>query len=364
MTAPTPQPGILGIAPYRAGSDTVAGVDRIIKLSSNEAALGPSPRAIAAYRDAAANLHRYPDSDGFALRRALAARHGIEAERIVCGNGSDELISLLTSAYCGVGDEVLYSRHGFLMYPLAAKACGATPVTAPETDYRADVDALLSAVTERTRILFLANPNNPTGTYLPSNEVRRLRENLRDDVLLVIDAAYAELVARNDYSPGIELVAESDNTVMTRTFSKVYGLAGLRVGWAYCPAGIAEIINRIRGPFNVNGAAQAAALAALEDVGHTDMACRHNEVWLPWFAAELAKLGLETVPSVGNFLLIRFPDEEGRNASAADAFLTKRGILLRDMVAYGLGDCLRATIGTEDELRAVVAALAEFMGRT
>ncbi len=361
MTVPQPQPGILDISPYVGGRSAAESPRKLIKLSSNESATGPSPKAVAAYHEAAAELHRYPDGGVGRLREALADRYGLEAERIVCGNGSDELISLFTAAYCGTGDEVLYSEYGFLMYPLAAKARGAIPVTAPETRYTADVDALLAAVSPRTRVVFLANPNNPTGTYLPASEVRRLREGLPGNVLLVQDSAYAEFVSRNDYSAGADLVAESDNTVMTRTFSKIHGLAALRVGWAYCPPGIADVLNRIRGPFNVNAAAQAAAVAALGDVAHVDAARAHNDAWLPWLSREITALGLNTVPSIGNFLLIRFDAEGPKTAAAANAFLTEHGILLRDMMAYGLPDCLRMTVGTEEENRAVIEALSAFM---
>jgi histidinol-phosphate aminotransferase len=362
MTVPRPQPGILGISPYRGGEAAVPGVARVAKLSSNETPLGPSPKAIAAYRALADALHRYPDGASHDLRQALARHHGLDAARIVCGNGSDELISLLAQAYCGPGDEVLYSRHGFLMYPIAAKARGATPVTAPERDLVADVDALLSKVTERTRIVFIANPNNPTGSYLPAAEMRRLRDGLPGGVLLVIDAAYAEYVGKNDYSPGVELVDAREDVVMTRTFSKIHGLAGLRVGWLYAPPAIVDVLQRVRGPFNVNAPAQAAAQAALADVAWTDAARTHNDIWLPWLARQIGAAGIEVAPSAGNFLLLRFPASP-RDAAAADAFLRQRGFILRPMGGYGLPDCLRMTVGTEEENRGVAAAIAGFMAR-
>ncbi len=361
MTTPTPQPGILDIAPYKGGESGVEGLSDIIKLSSNESALGPSPRAVEAYKAIADDLHRYPDGGAYLLRQAIAARYGIAADQIVCSNGSDEFISLITAAYCGEGDEVLFSQHGFLMYPLAAMAAGATPVTAPETAYTASVDALLAKVTDRTKLVFLANPNNPTGTYLPSAEVKRLRDGLPEDVILVVDAAYAEFVSNNDYTSGMELVSDNANTVMTRTFSKIYGLAGLRIGWTYCPPHIIDVIHRVRGPFNVNAAAQAAACAALEDIAHTDAAKGHNDTWVPWLIKELGAIGLECIPSVGNFLIIRFPAEEGRTSRDADAFLSRRGILLRRIDGYGLPEFLRMTVGTEAENKAVVDNLREFM---
>ena len=360
----TVRPGILDSAPYGGGDADLAGHTRVIRLASNENPLGPSPKAVEAYRGLAGVLHRYPDGGSGHLRAAIGARFGVESARVVCGAGSDELIGLLMRAYAGPGDEVLYSRHGFLMYPIAAKSVGATPVAAPETDLTADVDALLAAVTPRTRIVFLANPNNPTGSYLPAAEVARLRKGLRDDILLVIDAAYAEYVARNDYEAGVALVDAGDNVVMTRTFSKIFGLAALRLGWAYCPPAVADVLNRLRGPFNVTAPAQAAGLAALEDIAHVDRAREHNTRWLDWFTAAATRLGLTVAPSVGNFVLLRFPADAGRDADAAHAFLNARGIIPRKMGGYGLGDSLRITIGLEDEMKTVAATLADFMSGT
>ena len=360
MSNPVPRPGIMGIDPYVGGESSLDGRDKVIKLSSNESAFGPSPKAAAAYNDAAGELHRYPDGDCRALREALAARHGLDAARIVCGAGSDELIGLLCQAYAGPGDEVLYSEHGFLMYPIAAKAAGASPVFAPEKNLTADVEALLGQVNDNTRLLFLANPNNPTGTCLPAEELWRLCRGLDDGVILVIDAAYAEFVTGEDYSPGNDLVDGGGNVVMTRTFSKIYGLGGLRLGWAYCPKDIAGVLNRMRGPFNVSAPAMAAGVAALDDTDFTDNARKHNETWRAWTGERLSGLGLEVTPSAGNFVLVRFPAGPGRDAEAADGFLKDRGIIVRRMEAYGLGDCLRITIGQEDEMRTLVDALAAF----
>ena len=310
----------------------------------------------------AGELHRYPDGGSNELRDALARFYGLEAARIVVGNGSDELISFLTRAYAGPGDEVLYSRHGFLMYPIAAKSAGATPVQAAEVDYTASVDNLLAAVSPRTRIVFLANPNNPPGTYVSSDEVRRLRAGLAPDVLLVIDAAYAEYCSMNDYTAGAELVEAGGATVMTRTFSKIFGLAGLRLGWAYCPADVADVLNRIRPPFNVNAAAQAAGVAALDRVAHTHAARTQTDVERPRLAAALAGFGLEVLPSVANFVTARFATEGRHTSAAAHAFLKERGILPRAIAGYGLPEALRFTIGTEVENDAVIAALKDFFG--
>jgi histidinol-phosphate aminotransferase len=351
------RPGIAEIAPYVGGEATLPGMAQPAKLSSNENPLGPSPKAIAAFREAAADIHRYPDGGAERLRAGLARRFGLEAERIVCGNGSDELIALLSRAYAGPGDEVLFSRHGFLMYRLSTLAVGATPRAAPEKNLQSDVEALLALVGSATRILYLGNPNNPTGSYLTAAELKDLRRRLPADILLVIDAAYAEYVEAADYDAGEGLVRAGDNVVMLRTFSKIYGLAGLRLGWAYCPPAIADALNRVRGPFNTSAPAQAAALAALEDEAHEEKSRAHNRIWRDWLAETLAAAGYRVHPSVGNFLLVEFAD-----ADAADAFLKSRGLIMRKMGGHGLPHCLRITIGSEGETRATAAALGEFAG--
>jgi histidinol-phosphate aminotransferase len=360
---PEPNPGILAISPYIPGESRIPSGRKPIKLSSNETPLGPSPKAIAAYVAQADSLERYPDGSAEILREAIAGRFGLNRERIVCGCGSDELINLLAHAFIGPGDEAVFTEHGFLMYRIATLASGGAPVAVPEREYRADVAAILARVTAKTKVVFLANPNNPTGTYLTHDEVRRLHRALPAHVLLVLDAAYAEYVRRNDYEAGLELVATSQNTVMTRTFSKIYGLAALRLGWAYCPARIADVLNRVRGPFNVTAPALAAGVAAIEDVAHVEASAAHNEQWLPWVSAELQELALQVTPSAGNFVLIHFSSTRGRDAAAADELLKSHGIILRRLAAYGLPNALRMTIGTEEDNRAVVAALAKFMGR-
>lgn len=360
---PEAGPGIGDIDAYVPGESVLAGSGPVIKLSSNETPLGPSDKAVAAYKKAADDLARYPEGSARALREAIGARYGLNPDHIVCGAGSDELLNLLANAYLTVGDEGIYSEHGFLMYPIAILANGATPVVAPESDARADADALLGCVTGKTKIVFLANPNNPTGTYMPIDAVRRLRSELPGHVLLVLDAAYAEYVRRNDYEAGLELVATTANTVMTRTFSKIYGLASARIGWAYCPEDVADILNRIRGPFNLTGPSIAAGAAAIADAAHMEKAAAHNDSWLPWLTAEIEKLGLEVTPSVANFLLVHFPDDAERSAAAADEFLKEKRIILRRVTAYGFPNALRLTIGTESENRAVVKVLGEFMGQ-
>ncbi len=361
-TTPTPRPGIMDITPYVPGKSKAASSGPVIKLSSNETPLGPSPKARKAY-GALSELERYPDGQASTLRQAIADTYGLNLERIVCGAGSDELLNLLAQAYLGPGDEAIYTEHGFLVYRIAILANGATPVIARESDNRADVDAILVKVSENTKLVFLANPNNPTGTYLPFDELQCLRAALPDHVILVLDAAYAEYVKRNDYEAGLELVATTGNTVMTRTFSKVYGLAALRIGWCYAPGAIADVLNRIRGPFNVSASAIAAAVAAIKDGAHMEQAVAHNDHWLTWLTGELQALGLEVTPSVANFVLVHFPGTQGKSAADADAALSAKGILLRRVEGYGFPNALRMTVGTEDENRQTIAALKDFMGK-
>ena len=359
-TRPQPRPGILDIAPYVPGSSGASGA-RIHKLSSNESPLGASPSAVAAFQRMAEKLALYPDGSAGPLREAIAERYGLKVDNIVCGAGSDELLQLLAHAYLGPGDEAIYAQYGFLVYPIAIRSNGAAPIVAREKHHTADVDAILDCVTPRTRMVFLANPNNPTGTYLPFSEVKRLHAGLPGVVLLVLDAAYAEYVRRNDYESGIELVATFDNVVMTRTFSKIHGLAALRLGWAYCPAHIADVLNRIRGPFNVSAPAIAAGTAAMGDQAFVENAVHHNDRWLPWLTAELEALGLAVTPSVANFVLVHFPGEGGKTSAAADSYLVSKGFVLRRMEAYGLPSALRLTVGTEDANRGVVVALRDFL---
>lgn len=362
-TRPQPRPGVLDIAAYVPGKSSAPGVDKIHKLSSNESPLGASPKAIAAYQSVAQDLQDYPDGAATALREAIGHAMGLDPDRIICGAGSDDLINLLARCYLQDGDEAIHTTHGFLMYPIATLGAGAKPVVAPETKFTADVDAILKAVTPRTKLVFLANPNNPTGTYIPFDEVKRLHSGLPPHVLLVLDAAYAEYVRRNDYEAGIELVATSENVVMLRTFSKIHGLAALRLGWIYGPAHIIDALNRIRGPFNVNAPAIAAGIASIRDSAHLEQARAHNEKWLPWLTTEIEKLGIKVTPSVGNFILLHFPETPGKTAADADKLLTSRGVIMRAVRAYKLPNCLRMTVGSEEANRLTVKTLAELMGK-
>ncbi|WP_029042315.1 histidinol-phosphate transaminase [Cucumibacter marinus] len=353
---PQPQPGILEIAPYVAGKSGAPGATAPIKLSSNESPLGCSPKAVEAFKAMADRLADYPDSSAAKLRTAVGETYGLDPSRLVVGAGSDELLHLIAQAYLGHGTEAVMSQYGFLVYPIVTRAAGAELVVAPENDYRTDVDAILGAVTEKTRVVFLANPNNPTGTHIGPAELARLHAGLRPDILLVLDAAYAEYIDDENYEPGIDLVDRSENVVMTRTFSKI-GLANLRVGWLYGPPHVVDVLNRIRGPFNVNGAALAAAEAAVRDTGFTARLREHNSKWRDWLTAELSGNAMRVLPSQCNFILVFFPDEEGRTAADANALLTKNNLIVREMGAYGMPDALRISIGTEEAMRKVAEVL-------
>ncbi len=356
MTGPQALANILEITPYKGGQKLPDGW----KLSSNENPLGCSPKAQAAVIEAAKSLELYPDGSAAALREAIGDKYGIDAERIVCGSGSDEIFQLLGRAYLQPGDEILQSQHGFLVYRLIAQQSGAATISAPEKDLTTDVDALLERVSERTKIVFVANPNNPTGTYIPYSEIKRLHAGLPDHVLLVLDGAYAEYVNRNDYSAGMDLAGEMDNVLVTRTFSKIHGLAALRLGWAYGPASVIDALHRTRGPFNVNAVAQAAGIAALADEDFQAKSKAHNETELERVSQAIEAAGFTTYPSVGNFILIRFEDRDGRRSTDADTFLRARGIVIRDVNVYGLPDCLRLSLGTKPANDEVIEAFEAF----
>ncbi|MXU64262.1 histidinol-phosphate transaminase [Oceanomicrobium pacificus] len=358
-----PQPGILDIELYVSGESKLAGAQNsVTKLSSNENPYGPSPAAKAAVIAAAESLELYPDSGHAALRGAIAEVHGLDPARVICGAGSDEIIAFLCQVYAGPGDEVVHTEHGFAMYPISARAAGATPVEAPERVRVTDVDAILSVCTDRTRLVFIANPNNPTGTMIGPEEVARLAEGLPEAALLVLDGAYAEYVRDPDFDAGRALVEARDNVVMTRTFSKVHGLGGLRVGWGYGPAHVIEALNRVRGPFNVSAAGLAAGEAAIRDRDHVARSVALNAQWRDWLAAELDALGIPSDRSEANFILARFdsPDQAG----ACDMALREGGVLVRRVTGYKLPAALRITIGDELACRRVVSIIADFLGRS
>ncbi len=354
---PIPKQGIREISPYVGGKSKADGVARVIKLSSNENPWGPSPKAVAAYQAESANLHRYPDGGHTALREAIATTQKLPAEQLICGAGSDELIGLLVHAYAGAGDEVLYTQHGFLMYKIYTLANGATPVTATEKELHTDVDTLLAAMTPRTKIVFVANPNNPTGTVIPFSEIRRLRAGLREDIILGLDAAYAEYMDSTDYEDGISLVKENTNTVVFHTFSKIHGLPALRLGWAFAPARIIDIMNRVRSPFNVNSPALAAGVAAMNDQAYVRDMREKNAVELARVSQSLQQKGFTVVPSVANFVLVKF----GEHVAKMNAHLASRGLIVREVGGYGLPEYLRISIGTTEENTVLLEALTAYM---
>jgi histidinol-phosphate aminotransferase len=362
MTGPTPKPWIMDIAPYVPGKSKTDDGRKAIKLSSNENPLGTSPAARAAFATAADSLERYPDASGTELREALAAKHGLDPDRIIYGNGSDEVLHLAAGAFAGPGDEIIYVNYGFTVYPIATKRVGAVPVVAPDKDYATDVDAILASVTDKTRIVFVANPNNPTGTHASREEIARLHAGLRDDILLVLDHAYAEYIDGDIDDGGMELAMTASNVLVTRTFSKMYGLAAERIGWGYGAPAIIEAMHRIRLPFSITIAGTAAAIAALNDDDFVARCKAENAQWRRWFSDEIAKLGnagLRAVPSQANFVLVLF---EGKlTGEAAYKGLMDAGYIVRWLPGQGLPHGLRITIGNEEDTRAVAAILHQLV---
>ncbi len=359
MTGPTPRPEILGIHPYVAGESTVAGANRTVKLSSNEGAFGVPPGAQAAIREATEEVFRYPDGGATALRAALGKRWGLDPARIVCGAGSDDLLYQFCLSYGGPGRDIVMSAHGFTIYEIAGVYAGSKVIKVPERDMATDLDAMLAAVSPATRLVFIANPNNPTGSMVSAEALARFRAALPAHVLLVIDSAYAEYVTADEYDAGIKLVDATDNTVMTRTFSKIFGLGGMRIGWCYAPPAVVDVLNRVRGPFNVSVAAQAAAIAALAEPGWVEHSRAHNAEFRQVMTDGLTAAGIKVWPSQGNFVLADFVTVD--KANAADAFLRKRGIIVRKVGGYGLPHCLRITIGTAEEVGLIIEGLTEFV---
>ena len=359
---PSPNPGVLRIDPYEMGAATIGGQPAAMKLSANESPFGPAPAVLEAMRQALERVHRYPDGSQSALREAIAEVHQLDPSLIVCGNGSEDLIGVLIRAYVAPGDELLLSENHFVMCRIYGLALGADVVTAPERDFVMDVDALLARVGPSTRMVVLANPNNPTGTYLPADEVRRLLDNLPEAVMLLLDGAYAEYVTKTDFDAGASLVESRRNVVMTRTFSKIYGLAGLRVGWAYCPPSVIDAIQRVRAPFSTNAVAAAAAAAAVQDQAHVAAVRRHTADWQTRIRDELQPLGLTVVPSVTNFYLMLFDGCGDKTAAGAAAALEASGIAPRPADPSGADDALRITVGTDEENEAVLETLHAYMG--
>ena len=356
---PAPMPYLVDGPSYTPGQAYGAGAAQVFKLSSNESAVGPSPRVLQAIQDAAATQHLYPDPEGTRLARAIAARHGLDAARIVTAPGSDAIVNWIIQGWAGNGDEVVYSAHGFQSYRIRAISRGAVPIAAPETALRASVPALLAAVTPRTRILFIANPNNPTGTYLDADEMAALRAGLRSDILMVVDEAYFEYVDAPGYASALGMVRdESPNVIVTRTFSKFFGLAGLRVGWAYVPSDCVGPLGKLRGPFAVSSVGLAAALEALADAPHMALADTHNRRWRSWLLSQLREQGFDVTDSVGNFALFRVPGDADA-ALALHTKLAQRGYICRIADQNALADWIRVTVGDEDAMRGFARALRE-----
>lgn len=361
MSALKIKPGIMDLPSYVGGRESLAGIKNPVKLSANETPLGASPKAIEAYKSVANRLAIYPDGSAVDLRNLLGKKHNIAPERIVCGTGSDELLQLLPQAYAGVGDEIIFTEHGFLVYQLATTAVGATPVSVAETNLTANVDKILDAVTSSTKIVFLANPNNPTGTMIGRNELRRLHQGLRDDILLVLDGAYAEYVTDDDFEDGFDLATKYENVFVTRTFSKIHGLASLRLGWGYGAADIIQVLNRLRGPFNVSRPAMAAGMASLQDDEHIAESVAHNERWRAWLTEELRRAAYDVTPSKGNFILVNFDSSNGVTADQANEALQKQGLIVRSVARYGLPNSLRITIGLEEHMRQLADILKQLV---
>ncbi|PJF07929.1 histidinol-phosphate transaminase [Pseudorhodobacter sp. MZDSW-24AT] len=353
-----PQPGILDIALYEGGKAHLAGVSNALKLSSNENPFGPGDRAKEVFSKTVHTLHRYPGTDHAALRQAIGDVHGLDPERIICGVGSDEIITFLCQAYAGPKDEVVFTEHGFLMYRISALAVGATPVEVAERERMTDVDAILRACSKRTKLVFIANPNNPTGTMISPAEMERLAAGLPAQAILVIDGAYAEYV--DGYDGGAGLATARDNVFMTRTFSKIYGLGGLRIGWGYGPRHIVDVLNRIRGPFNLSTTQLEVAEAAVRDQDWVNKCRAENARMRHWLAEALAEVGVPSDTSMANFVLARFASVE--EAEACDAFLQSQGLIVRRVAGYKLPHCLRITVGDEAGCRRVAYAVGQFKG--
>lgn len=363
MSAPVPKPWVMAIHPYVPGKSSTDSGRPAAKLSSNENPLGTSAAARDAFLSAARNLERYPDASGAIVREAIAAKHGLDPARIIYGNGSDEVLHLAAGAFAGPGDEVIYVNYGFAVYEIAARRVGAQPVIAPDKDYATDIDAILACVTDRTRIVFIANPNNPTGTYASRAEIARLHAGLPGHVLLVLDHAYAEYLAPDEDDGGMVLARNAPNVLVTRTFSKIYGLAAERIGWGYASAEIIAAMHRIRLPFSMTIAGQRAAVAALGDTEFVEASRGHNAEWRAWLSREIEALGnhgLRAVPSKANFVLTLFEGEV--TAEHAYKALMDKGYIVRWLPGQGLPHGLRISIGTAEETRGVARALREIVG--
>tara|TARA_Y100000590_G_scaffold190232_1_gene216517 strand:- start:565 stop:1665 length:1101 start_codon:yes stop_codon:yes gene_type:complete len=341
---------ISSVVKYEAGISKLADRKKVVKLSSNEGAFGASPKIKKILKKFENKIFRYPDPESNMLKREISKKYKLNENNIICGNGSDEILATIAKIFSGPSDEILYSEYGFLMYPIAAQLAGAKGIKVKDINYKNSIKNFIKSITKKTKIIFIANPNNPTGTYLTKKELNEFVSKLPKRVLLVIDAAYAEYVTKKDYTSGIDLVKRNNNVIMTRTFSKIYGLAGQRLGWAYCPKYVTDIFNKVRLPFNINKVASEAGIAALKDKSFFARSVKHNSYYLNWLMKEMAKLGLVPITSVTNFILVKFPLKGKFSAIKVNKYLLSKGIIVRSVESYGLKDCLRISIGKQDEL--------------
>lgn len=356
-----PRAPLADVGYYMVGISKLPGFEHPIKLSSNESCLGMSPAALAAARQAVGAGHLYPEVDTETLAEALAGRYQLDPARMAFGPGSDELLGRIVNTFAGPGEELVHSKNAYMQFPIYAMLAGATPVAADDRDFHYDVDAILARVNERTRVVLIANPDNPSGTYLSGAEVRRLHAGLRGDVLLIIDAAYEEFADEPDYESGTRLVHEFDNVIVTRTFSKVYGMAGLRLGWCYGSPGAIDTLVKIGPSFPVNNVAYAAGIASVRDAAHVEAVLTHNKKWIGKFSRLLREMGLKVYPSQTNFMLVEFPSTSGRSAAEANVWLNQRGIIPRQFALDDFGNKLRFTVGDDAGMQATAVALHEFM---
>ena len=341
---------INSVIKYEAGISKLADRKKVVKLSSNEGAFGTSTKVKKILKKFENKIFRYPDPESKKLKEIISKKHNLNKNNIICGNGSDEILTTIAKIFSGPGDEILYSEYGFLMYPIASQLAGAKGVKVKDINYRNSLKNFFKAITKKTKVIFIANPNNPTGTYLTKTELNEFILKLPKRILLVIDAAYAEYITKKDYTSGKDLVQKNNNVIMTRTFSKIYGLAGLRLGWAYCPRHIADIFNKVRQPFNINLAAMKAGIAALNDKNFYIKSIKHNTYYLNWLTSEIIKLGLIPIPSTTNFILVKFPSKGKYSANNVNSYLLSKGIIVRKVDNYGLKDFLRISIGRKNEL--------------
>ncbi|MCQ2913914.1 MAG: histidinol-phosphate transaminase [Alphaproteobacteria bacterium] len=360
MKTPVAHDTIMEISPYVGGTSKLPGFDKVVKLSSNEGAFGVNPNVVEAIRSHAELMFRYPDGSSQELREAIAKVHNLDKDKILCGTGSDNVIDIICEAFSKDGDDVIMTQYGFSMYRVCAKGNGANVIEVPEKNYTVDLDAVLSAITNKTKIIFITNPGNPTGTYLPKKDLYDFCKKVPSNILIVLDSAYAEYVPCEDYTAGAEFVEEFNNVIMLRTFSKIYALGGLRIGWSYASKEIIDVFNRIRAPFNVNTMAQYAGVVAMQDREFVKKCFEHNKKWQKKFPEELSKIGLNCTPTVANFVLVHFP-KTGKTSEKCDEFLKQHGYIVRRVLAYGLKDELRITIGNEEEMTTLVSLLKEFM---